>query len=75
VIDRPGVFAAVATTLGEHEVSIESVLQRGRDPDEVVPVVMVTHETEEARMLRAIDSIAAHDAVVEPPRMIRIEAL
>ena len=75
VIDRPGVFASVARVLGEEAVSIESVLQRGRDPDEIVPVVLVTHETEEAAMLRAVARIGEHDAVVEPPRLIRIETL
>jgi len=75
VIDQPGVFASIATALGEHRVSIESVLQRGRNPDDVVPVVMVTHETQEADMLRAVARIAAHPAVVERPTIIRIEAL
>lgn len=75
VTDRPGVFAAVAQVLGEEAVSIESVLQRGRDPDEIVPVVLVTHETEEAAMQRSVARISAHDAVVEPPRLIRIETL
>lgn len=75
VIDRPGVLASVARVLGEESVSIESVLQRGRDPDEIVPLVLVTHETEEAAMLRAVTRIGAHDAVVESPRLIRIETL
>ncbi|MSO76467.1 MAG: homoserine dehydrogenase [Alphaproteobacteria bacterium] len=75
VIDRPGVFGAVAVALGEAGVSIESVLQRGRDPNEVVPVVMITHDTEEQAMLAALERIAALDAVVEPPTVIRIETL
>ena len=75
VIDQPGVFGAIATALGQEDVSIESVIQRGRDPDEVVPVVLVTHETEEASMVRTVERLAALDAVVEPPRMIRIEPL
>ncbi len=75
VIDRPGVFGAIATVLGEERVSIESVLQRGRNPEEVVPVVLVTHETEEAAMMRTVERLAALEAVVEPPRVIRIEAL
>lgn len=75
VIDRPGVFAALATVLGEEQISIESVIQRGRDPDEVVPVVLVTHETGEAAMMRTLRRLAALEAVVEPPRLIRIEAL
>ena len=40
---------------------------------EGVTVVLTTHETEEARMNAAVERIAALDAVVEPPRLIRIE--
>ena len=75
VVDRPGVFADIAGALRDAKVSMESVLQRGRAPGEPVPVVMTVHETEEARMVRALKRIAALKAVVEPPRMIRIESL
>ncbi len=74
VLDRPGVFADVAAALRDHDVSMESVLQRGRAPGEAVPVVMTIHETEEAAMAGALQTIAALDAVVEAPRMIRIES-
>jgi homoserine dehydrogenase len=40
-----------------------------------VPVVLTTHETEEASMRRALARIAALNTVVEPPHMIRIETL
>ena len=73
VVDRPGIFAAVAASLRDHEISMESVLQRGRAPGEVVPVVMTLHEAEEAALQRALAEIARHDGIVEPPRMIRIE--
>ena len=75
VVDRPGVFADVAAALRDHQVSMEAVIQRRRAPDETVPVVMTMHETEEAAMTRALARIEALGAVVEPPRMIRIEAL
>lgn len=74
VVDRPGIFAGVATILRDHQISMESVLQRGRSPDERVPVVMTVHETNEAAMNRAIAEIAKIDGVVEPPRAIRIES-
>ncbi|MEK7245840.1 MAG: homoserine dehydrogenase [Pseudomonadota bacterium] len=73
VVDRPGIFAAVAASLRDHEISMESVLQRGRAPGEVVPVVMTLHEAEEAALQKALAEIARHDGIVEPPRMIRIE--
>jgi homoserine dehydrogenase len=75
VSDQPGVIADVAAALRDERVSIEAVLQRARHPVEAVPVVMVTHETEEAAMTRALTRIAALGTVVEPPRMIRIEPL
>jgi len=75
VVDRPGVIADVAAALRDERVSMESVLQHGRAPDEAVPVVLTTHETEEAAMRRALDRIVRLDTVLEPPRMIRIEAL
>jgi homoserine dehydrogenase len=75
VVDKPGVFADIASALKNHAVSMESVIQRTRDPGEAVPVVMTLHETEETAMVQALDEIAAVGAVVEEPRMIRIESL
>ncbi len=75
VVDKPGVLADISAVLRDHSVSMESILQRTRDPGEAVPVVMTMHETEEASMARALEKIAAIEAVVEPPCMIRIEDL
>lgn len=75
VHDQPGVIADVAAAFRDNEVSMESVLQQARDASEPVPVVITTHETEEAGMMRAIARIAALPAVQEAPRLIRIEAL
>ncbi|MBL6929739.1 MAG: homoserine dehydrogenase [Rhodospirillales bacterium] len=74
VTDEPGVFADVAAALRDCEVSMEAVLQKGRSPGEPVPVVMTTHETSEGSMIRALDMIMALGAVIEPPRMIRIQS-
>jgi len=75
VLDRPGVIADISAILRDLRISIGSLLQRGRSPDEAVPVVMVTHETEEKAMLAALDRIGRLTAVREPPMMIRIERL
>ncbi len=75
VMDKPGVIADVAAALRDEQISVEAMLQRGRAPDEAVSVVITTHETQEGPMLRALKPIAAIEATVEPPRMIRIEAL
>jgi homoserine dehydrogenase len=75
VVDQPGVLADVAACLRDHEVSIEALIQRARNPLEPVPIVLTTHETREAQMSGALARIAALPTVLEPPRLIRIEAL
>jgi homoserine dehydrogenase len=54
---------------------MEAMIQRGRAPGEAVPVVLTSHETEEAAMRRALSRIGGLSTVLEPPRMIRIESL
>ena len=73
VVDQPGVIADVAAALRDEQVSMESMIQRGRAPGEAVPVVLTTHVTVEAAMRRALARIEALETVLEPPRMIRIE--
>ena len=74
VQDRPGVIAAVSGALAKERISLESMLQRGRSESGEVPVVLTTHETEEAAMRRALARIAKLGAVAEEPCVIRIEA-
>ncbi len=73
VTDRPGVFADIAAAFRDEVVSMESVLQRGRDEKASVNVVIITHDTKEAALTRALKKLEANAAVVEPPHMIRIE--
>jgi homoserine dehydrogenase len=73
VLDQPGVLADISAVLRDHDVSIESLIQRGRNPGQAVPIVLTSHDTTEAHMRGALDRIAALPAVIEPPRMIRIE--
>ncbi len=75
VRDQPGVIADLAAAFRDEQVSIESLLQHGQSPTEAVPVVLTTHQTEEARMQRAMAIISGIEAVVEAPRLIRIEEL
>ncbi|HQU01140.1 MAG TPA: ACT domain-containing protein, partial [Acetobacteraceae bacterium] len=74
VVDRPGVIADVTAALRDQGVSLESMLQHGRSPGDAVPIVLVTHQTEEASLARAVARITALEAVLEPPALIRIEA-
>jgi homoserine dehydrogenase len=73
VLDQPGVLADVTAVLRDNGISLESMLQHGRKPGEAVPIVLVTHETNEAAMSSAIARIGGLAAVLEPPALIRIE--
>ncbi|MHB1206325.1 MAG: ACT domain-containing protein, partial [Rhodospirillaceae bacterium] len=73
VSDRPGVFADIAGAFRDESVSMESVLQRGRNADAKVNVVIITHEAQESAILRALKRLQANAALVEPPHMMRIE--
>lgn len=73
VHDRPGVIADVSAVLRDEKISIGSMLQRGRSKQDAVPVILITHEAEEAGMARAMQRIAGLEPVMREPRMIRIE--
>jgi homoserine dehydrogenase len=74
VLDVPGVLAAISGHLAETGVSIESMIQRGRAPGEPVAIVMITHETAQDAVERALKAIAASDKVRARPCMIPMEA-
>jgi homoserine dehydrogenase len=86
VQDRPGVMASIAKRMADREVSIESLVQRrpkkalpGIDarpaPGAPTAVVIITHETTEEAIRKAIDGIESDGKVAEKPQMIRIEKL
>ena len=74
VLDVPGVLAEIAGRLSESEVSIESMIQRGRAPGEPVAIVMITHECVETSVASALKAIAASAKVVAKPCMIPMES-
>jgi homoserine dehydrogenase len=74
VLDMPGVLAEIAGHLSQAGVSIESMIQRGRAPGEPVAIVMITHETAQGSVERALKAIAASDKVRARPCMIPMEA-
>ena len=71
-------IAEITAVLRDCGVSLKSMLQHGQArsarPDEAVPIVLVTHETQEMAMREAVGRIATLEVVVAAPNMIRIEA-
>jgi homoserine dehydrogenase len=72
VHDRPGVLASISTILGNHNVSLESVLQKGKGKN-CVPLIMVTHKAHEAAIRQAIGEIEQLQDVVNVASCIRVE--
>ncbi|HEU4944775.1 MAG TPA: homoserine dehydrogenase [Solirubrobacterales bacterium] len=70
VSDRPGVLAKVAQVLGDKDVSVKSVVQRGAGDD--TRLVMVIHECLESRFSEALEAIDKLDVLRSPPRAIRV---
>jgi homoserine dehydrogenase len=85
VYDRTGAFAAIASRMAEQGISLESIVQR-RTPAELpginrrhkgspAAVVMITHQTTEAAIRKALAGIERDGHVDAKPQMIRIEKL
>jgi homoserine dehydrogenase len=70
VEDVPGVLAAVTKVLGDHDVSIKSVVQRGMG--EHARLVMVTHPVLESSLRTAVAEVDAFDFIRSPARAIRV---
>ncbi|HET8592157.1 MAG TPA: homoserine dehydrogenase, partial [Solirubrobacterales bacterium] len=70
VEDRPGVLAQIAEILGENEVSVRSVVQRGTGGD--AQLIMVMHPVGEKRFDAALEKIAKLRFLRSPPRSIRV---
>ena len=73
-LDRPGVLAEIAGHLAQFDISIESMIQRGRAPGESVAIVMITHECAPPAVESALKVIAGSDKVLSAPVMIPMEA-
>jgi homoserine dehydrogenase len=73
VRDKPGVLSRVSGVLGKNNISISSVIQKGRGAAEAVPLVMMSHEAVERDVRRALDEINKMDCVAGPTMVIRVE--
>lgn len=71
--DHPGVLSKISGILGENNISIKSVHQKGRKTNGKVPVVMITHIAKEAWVQKALKQISKTDSIVGDPIVIRIE--
>jgi homoserine dehydrogenase len=75
VHDRIGVFAAIAKRMADSDISLESIVQHAAGPETALQktVILVTHETTEAAVRKAVEGITKDGHLTDKPQVIRIE--
>ena len=72
VIDKSGVLANITEIFRKYGLSIESLLQRGRNPNEEVPVVITTHETDNNTLRSVMNELNASKELLNKPVCMKI---
>ncbi len=73
VLDKPGVLSKISGILGANNISIKSVIQKGRRKERAVPLVMMTHRAREKDVVCAMKEINKLAVVSGKPLYIRVE--
>ena len=69
--DRPGVIGHLGTSFGNHNVSLESIVQTGFR-GELAEIVVVTHDVREGNFRQALEEIRMLEAVDSIPSILRV---
>jgi homoserine dehydrogenase len=72
-LDRPGVLSTISGILGKNNISIISVIQKGRHRCKAVPLVVLTHLATEKDVTKALKEINRLPVVAGKTVCIRVE--
>jgi homoserine dehydrogenase len=72
-LDRPGVLSKISGVLGSNNISIASVIQKGRAAAGAVPLIILTHKAKERNVRKALKEIDGLAVVSEKSLLIRVE--
>jgi len=72
-VDKPGVLSKISGVLGDNQISISSVIQKGREMNGSVPIVMLTHEAQESSVKKALSLMDQLDVLTDQTMVIRVE--
>ncbi len=70
--DKAGVLAKVAGIFAKYNISISDLIQKGEGVDSL-PILLITHQTSEFSVRRALEKIAALEDVLSVDSLIRVE--
>lgn len=71
-LDKTKVLSRIAGILGENGISIESVIQKGSETEDAVPIVMSTYEASEEAVNKALTEIDSLEITTDKAVKIRI---
>ncbi len=71
-LDRPGVLGQITGILGQHEISIASVIQHEANDGQFVPMILTTHAAKDGSVRQATKLIESMNVVDGPVRCMRI---
>jgi homoserine dehydrogenase len=74
LIDRAGALASLTDALAGSDISVDVLLQDSAGSSEFAPVAIMTHNCSLSAAEQAVKSIGALDAILDLPRLIRIES-
>ncbi len=74
VADRSGVLARVAGVLSNRAISIASVIQKEVEGQDTAEIVIMTHESREADLQRALQEIRAVEGVADVDQVLRVKS-
>ena len=75
VADRPGVLAQITKVLGNHQISLASIIQKDADLQaETAEIIITTHPAQEGAMQKATGKLQELQGVTKFNNLIRIEA-
>ncbi len=80
-VDKPGTAATIAKRLAQHNISMESIVQRHSGPPAggaekgkgPVPVIIITYATTEDAVRKALAAVQRDKVISGRPQLIRIE--
>ena len=73
--DRPGVLASIAKVFGDHNVSINSMMQKQTDIDKRAKLIFITHMVTNKDLYRSIEELKSLGIVESIKNIIRVEDL
>lgn len=70
--DKAGVLSKVTSVLSKHNISVAQVIQERNKEDGVVPLIIITHETQESNVKKAVKDINSIENLANVASVIRV---